>query len=137
MMLMLRQSVLLVTWILATPATALAAESVVPETDLFQVISSLVAVVVLIFLLAWGVKRVQSGSAGPGGAIQVVAALALGTRERVVLIQVGDEQILVGVGPGGMRTLHVLDHPLEAQPGVSGQSAFARRLRDMLGGNAQ
>jgi len=134
---MFRQSALLITSILATPVTALAAESVVPETDLFQVISSLVAVVVLIFLLAWGLKRVQSGKAGPGSVIHVVAALAMSTRERVVLIQVGDEQILVGVGPGGMRTLHVLDHPLEVQPGVNGQSAFARRLRDMLGGNAQ
>ena len=130
---MLRCALLLLTTVLANPA--LAADRVVPETGLVQVVSSLVGIVLLIFLLAWGLKRLQSGNTGSGNTIRIVAALAMGTRERGVLIQVGDEQLLVGVGPGGMRTLHVLEHPLDVDNGLHPPSAFARRLREVLGGS--
>lgn len=113
------------------PSAAGAAESAAPASGIAGVLASLVAVVVLILLLAWGLKRFQIG--GSGGAIRVIAAASLGARDRILLVQVGETQLLVGVGSGGMRTLHVLDQPLTVTPGPQGDAPFARRLREMMG----
>jgi flagellar biogenesis protein FliO len=48
-------------------------------------------------------------SGGGGNAqLEMLAQLPLGTRERAVLVRVGDSQVLIGVAPGNVRTLHVL-----------------------------
>ena len=60
----------------------------------------------------------------------------MGTRERVVLLQVGDKQLLVGVAPGSIKTLHVLETPLvDGNEVVAGGSGFAKQLGAMLGGS--
>lgn len=119
--------------LLSTPTLSMAADAGVPASGLAGVASGLIAVLVLIVVLAWGVKRLQLGG-GNAGAIRVIAATPLGARERILLVEVGDTQLLVGVGGGGMRTLHVLDQPLPTGPASQDQSPFARRLRDMVGG---
>jgi flagellar protein FliO/FliZ len=43
----------------------------------------------------------------------VLADLPLGQKERAVLIRVGTKQILLGVAPGRVSTLHVLSEPVE------------------------
>ncbi|MGB5211100.1 MAG: flagellar biosynthetic protein FliO [Gammaproteobacteria bacterium] len=119
--------------LLSTPTLSMAADAGVPASGLAGVASGLIAVLVLIVVLAWGVKRLQLGG-GNAGAIRVIAATPLGARERILLVEVGDTQLLVGVGSGGMRTLHVLDQPLPTDPASQHQSPFARRMRDMVGG---
>ncbi|MGB5623896.1 MAG: flagellar biosynthetic protein FliO [Gammaproteobacteria bacterium] len=114
---------------------ARAADAVSPTSGLAGVVSGLFAVLVLILFLAWGLKRFQIGAST--GAIRVIAAASLGARERILLVQVGDTQLLVGVGSGGMRTLHVLDEPLSIAAGPQSDSPFAQRLRDMVGGRSQ
>jgi flagellar protein FliO/FliZ len=54
----------------------------------------------------------------------------MGARERVVLIQAGETQLLLGVAPGRVQTLHVLDQPL--QMSSSSGSGFAEQLSQML-----
>ena len=64
-----------------------------------------------------------------------IAWLSLGTRERVVLLQVGDQQLVLGVAPGQIRTLHVLETPLPTQdekPTAVG--SFAARLQAAMKG---
>jgi flagellar protein FliO/FliZ len=39
--------------------------------------------------------------------IRIIDGLSIGTRERVVLLGVDDQKVLVGISPGGMRPLHV------------------------------
>jgi flagellar protein FliO/FliZ len=48
-----------------------------------------------------------------GDAIDVIADIPLGQKERAVLLKVGQTQILVGVAPGQVNTLHVLTEPLD------------------------
>ena len=48
-----------------------------------------------------------------GNAIDVLADVPLGQKERAVLLKVGATQILIGVAPGRVNTLHVLTEPLE------------------------
>ena len=50
---------------------------------------------------------------GAGGTaeLQILAQVALGARERAVLLRVGDQQLLIGVAPGSVRLLSVLTAP--------------------------
>lgn len=74
---------------------------------------ALVLVVGLILALGWLLKRMPGFNRGAGGnGLRVVASLPVGVRERVVVVDVNGTQLLLGVGSGGVRTLHVLDAPL-------------------------
>lgn len=68
----------------------------------------LIAVLALLGATAWASRRFRLGARLQGGAIEVVSGISLGARERVVVLRVGGEQVLVGISPSGMRTLHVL-----------------------------
>ena len=72
-----------------------------------EVTLALLLVVGLIIALAWAMRRMR----GLGGAgqdrIQLLSDRSLGPKERCVLVRVGDTEILVGVAPGSVRTLHV------------------------------
>ncbi|WP_425497795.1 flagellar biosynthetic protein FliO [Lysobacter arvi] len=79
---------------------------------------ALILVVSLILALGWLARRMPGFSrAGGGNALRVVGSLALGPRDRVVVVDVGGTQLLLGVGQNGMTTLHTLAEPLPvAQP---------------------
>jgi flagellar protein FliO/FliZ len=73
---------------------------------------ALLFVLALILALAWLAKRMP-GVAGAGNpALRIVGSLSLGPRERVVVVDVGGTQLLLGVGAGGTRALHTLAAPL-------------------------
>lgn len=86
----------------------------------------------LIFLLAWLVRRVQQ--AGPRGnrLIRTLASQPLGPRDRLVLVQVGEEQILLGLTPGRITPLHVLKEPVHLPDGEPATPEFAQRLLELL-----
>lgn len=92
----------------------------------------LLAVIAIIFGCAWIVRRMSGMSGGNTRAIKVVSVMPMGTRERIALIEVGGQQILIGVTPSAIRTLHVFDEPVvSAGEPVSGD--FARKLQGMIG----
>lgn len=131
--------------VMLVPGMAWAADSVVPGPAVGDVAISLAGIVVLILALAWGLRRLRMpGTASSGGGIKVVTALAVGARERIVLLQVGDQQLLVGMGPGHMQTLHVLGEPLPDSPasnngqrGADMYADFAGKLRAAMSGRAK
>lgn len=73
-----------------------------------RMVLSLGAVLALVAALAWVAKRLRAGGHLKSGLIEVVSGVSLGAREKVVLLRVGQEQVLVGVSPAGMRALHVM-----------------------------
>lgn len=79
---------------------------------LAQVTLSLLLVLAAVFAAAWVVRRLRGLGKFGNGALQVVTEIAVGTKERVVLIQVGNQQLLIGVAPGRVSTLHVLSEPV-------------------------
>ncbi len=83
-------------------------------------------------LLAWLVRRVQQ--AGPRGnrLIRTLASQPLGPRDRLVLVQVGEEQILLGLTPGRITPLHVLKEPVHLPDGEPATPEFAQRLLELL-----
>ncbi|WP_038054593.1 flagellar biosynthetic protein FliO [Thioalkalivibrio sp. ALJ1] len=84
---------------------------------LAQLIGGLVLVIGAIVVLGWVLRRTQGGLNRGSQAIEIVAARSVGTRERLVLVQVGNEQVLVGVAPSGIRTLHTMNEPVTAAVG--------------------
>ncbi len=92
----------------------------------------LLAVIAIIFGCAWIVRRMSGMTGGNTRAIKVVSVMPMGTRERISLIEVGGKQILIGVTPSAIRTLHVFDEPV-VSAGDPVPSDFARKLQGMIG----
>jgi flagellar protein FliO/FliZ len=110
---------------MAQPASPLSVGSVA------QLTLSLIAIVGLILAIGWVLKRFKLNA--PRGAVdaQILEQLSVGPRERVLLIRVGDAQVLLGVGASGIVALTPLSAPIALQ--ASGRApAFAERLRDMM-----
>ncbi|WP_300725984.1 flagellar biosynthetic protein FliO [Pseudomonas sp.] len=129
--------------LLAMPLSVLAAEPVattatVPVVSsvggqLTQLVLGLLLVLGLIFALAWLVRRVQHAGPRQGQVIELIGSRALGARDRLVLVQVGNEQILLGLTPGRITPLHVLKEPVQAPGGTQPATPeFAKRLMDIL-----
>ena len=78
-----------------------------------QVIFGLILVIVMI-LIAGLVYR-KTGRYGQNNIrdLGIVTGFSIGGKERIILIRAGNEQILVGVGPGVIQTIHVLETPLD------------------------
>jgi flagellar protein FliO/FliZ len=97
---------------------------------------ALVMVIGLILALAWLAKRMpglRGGSAS--SALRVVGSLALSPRERLVVVAVGNTQLVLGVGAGGTRTLHTLSEPLPVTE-TAGTPVFAQLLSQHFGKKA-
>jgi flagellar protein FliO/FliZ len=121
-------------------AQTAAGDTLPGSADLFslsylaQVFFSLALVIGLLVGALWVMRRVNGVGHAVGGQMRVVASLGLGQRERAVLVNVGDQQILLGVAPGRVATLHVFDEPvtaLEATP--AGQVNFADVWNSVMG----
>ena len=134
--------------VLSMPFSVLAAEPVASATaaaapavsvgvagQLTQLVFGLLLVLGLIFLLAWLLRRVQqAGAAGKGQVIELIGSRALGPRDRLMLVQVGNEQILLGLSPGTITALHVLKEPVQVPSGTEKATPeFAQRLMELLG----
>ena len=77
-----------------------------PSTGtLLQTIFALVLVLALLAALAWLAKRYGPKMAGGGGHLRMVGALNIGGRERIMVVEVGDQWIVVGASPGRINAL--------------------------------
>lgn len=69
-------------------------------------------------------KRLGAGTGSAAGLIKVRGATAVGPRERVVLVEVADKILVLGVSPGRITPLHTLDSAeLPGTPGSSDGAA--------------
>jgi len=91
---------------------------------LLQVVGSFVVVILLLVVVLIMLKRFNGVSASIGGDLRVISSVGVGQRERAVLLQVGEQQILLGVGPGNVRRLHVFDEPA-VMSAVSASPSFS------------
>jgi flagellar protein FliO/FliZ len=82
-------------------------------SGLGEVTLALVVVLAAVFAFAWVVRRMRGLGNRVGNAIDILADVPLGQKERAVLLKVGPTQILIGVAPGRVNTLHILAEPLE------------------------
>ncbi len=115
----------------ATPADP-ASGPAVPELAGFVV--SLFVVIAAILAFGWLYARIRPGHRGQSDAIRVVATRPLGPRERLLVVEVGGEQILVGVTQSQMQSLHTLSEPIRdaVAPAATSEAGFAGRLKALM-----
>ncbi len=94
---------------------------------MMQTMGGLLLILVVIFALGWLFRRFGKLPQGGKGMVTILGGISLGPRERAVVLQVGEIRILVGVAPGRVQTLHVLD----AEPERAGQGQ-REEFRDRL-----
>ncbi|MBU2097773.1 MAG: flagellar biosynthetic protein FliO [Gammaproteobacteria bacterium] len=87
-----------------------------------QTLLWLIVVVGLILLMAWLAKRLGGVHFQNAAGIKMLSVLSVGNKEKIALVQVGDQQLLIGIAPGRVSTLHVFDEPVS---GVAQQSVDA------------
>ncbi|MDO8813625.1 MAG: flagellar biosynthetic protein FliO [Gallionella sp.] len=80
----------------------------VSSGNIAQIIFSLLLVLAAIVLVAWLLKRMNVAQQGSVKLLKVLGAVPIGQRERIVLVEIKDTWLVVGVGPGQIRTLHSL-----------------------------
>jgi flagellar protein FliO/FliZ len=74
--------------------------------SVLQVIFSLLLVLAAVFVVGWILKRINLPQQGAGNALKVISGVAVGQRERIVLVEVNDTWLVVGVAPGQVNALH-------------------------------
>jgi len=104
--------------------------------DFAQVLMGLAFVVVAILAMAWLIKRTGFVNTRANGAIKVIGGITLTQRERILLVQVGEKQLLLGVAPGRITTLHELDEKIEVgSSSDEGGESFAKKLNGYMRGS--
>jgi flagellar protein FliO/FliZ len=96
-----------------------------------RVVVGLIVVIAAILLCGWLARRTGVAGRTQGGAMRIVDSLNLGPRQRIVLVEVEDSWVVVGVTAGQMNVLHTLPAGDTASPLTSGAS-FATRLGQAL-----
>ncbi len=92
----------------AVHAATFTPPSVLGPGSVFQVIFSLVLVLALVMLAAWLMKRTRLPRQGQGPQLKLISSLAVGQRERVVVVEFQGSWIVLGVAPGRVNALQTL-----------------------------
>ncbi len=138
---------LLVAWGLPARALpAVAAEEAAPPgaaLGLLQAAAGMLLVLGLIFLCAWLARRFGLQRRGASGLVKIVSSAPVGTRERVVVVEVAGTWLVLGVTASQVNTLHSLPvqpaagggYPSAEDPGRRMMALFSSKLREAAGAN--
>ena len=90
-----------------------------------QVTLSLMLVVAVLLVLAWAMRRLGRFQSQDAANLRVLGGLRLGARERILLVEAGGRRLLVGVSPGGLRTLLVFAEETGREVTAPAETAFS------------
>jgi flagellar protein FliO/FliZ len=108
---------------------------VVGAGSVLQVLLGLAIVLGMVFAAAWAIRRFNPNAATGGDVVRVIGGAAVGNRERVLVVEVADTWLVVGVAPGRVSQLHSLPRPPEsaaASATVAPGAGFAMWLRQTI-----
>ena len=118
----------------ADAAETVSTSSAVGAGSMLQFGLGLAIVLGLIVAAGWFMKRFSIGVAA-GGTVKVVAGASVGQRERVVVVEIGETWMVLGVAPGRVNALHTMPRGELAAvpaPAAAPQAAFAAWLKDKM-----
>ena len=124
--------------ILLLPIQLLANEEIektprpVDELDLVQVIAPLFMVIILIFVLAWMVKKMNRGIPAMGKDIEILASTPLSSQSRLCLIRVAGKDMLIGVTAGHISHLQTFDQPVVKKDTAPPPTDFSEQFKKLL-----
>lgn len=100
--------------------------------SLLQVLIALILVICIIFILSILAKKFNILPGTSSGLIKIIAGIPLSGKDRLLLIQVGDEQILVSASPGSINKIHELSSLVEPEAVSSTQDPKAGSFSKLL-----
>lgn len=83
--------------------------AVSPTGNILKMVMGLAVVLAVMALISWGVKRMLPNAAGQNSAVKVVGGVSVGSRERVVVLEVADRWLVVGVAQGQVSSIANLE----------------------------
>lgn len=122
----------------AVPQSSLKTDS--PMTGhLLQTTLGLLFVLGLLFALMWLLKKMGIGNQQRrGGFYKVLATSALGPREKIVLVEIGDTWLVLGMTSNSINTLHSMPAgSIELDDLQSPAANFAKLLERMKTGKVK
>ena len=117
--------------LLAANARAAEVETTgVSGSAIVQMLIGLALIIGILFVAAYLVRKLNGGPRfGQSGPLRIVGGLAIGARERIVVVEIGETWLVVGVVPGQIKTLHTLARG--ELPATAGEKPFTQWLRQM------
>lgn len=112
---------------------------IVSYQDVMQWMLALVIVLAMFGVLVWLLRKTGNFSLEHKGQLAVLSGLSLGVREKLVLVKVGEKQLLLGVTPGRIEKLLELEGDarlFQEQSGQGDNGTFAKKLQQVLQGKA-
>ncbi|CAK2545188.1 flagellar protein FliO/FliZ [Vibrio crassostreae] len=114
--------------LLIVPSIAFAATP--PSLDLATTFGSLIFVIAFILFIAWLLKRMQVPAMSNQQGLAIVRQIPVGTKERIAIVQAGDEQFLVGITTHSIQLISKLDKPLTQE--MLEKSTFSSQLSQLI-----
>jgi flagellar protein FliO/FliZ len=124
----------LAVWLPSDCVGAAGQGSTTVEGSMFQVMLGLGFVLALMLGLAWLLRRWGALPRGTAGVIRVIGGSMVGQRERVVLVEVADTWLVIGVAPGQVTALHSMpkgELDVDTARTASGGNHFSAWLQQM------
>ena len=118
----------------AQPAPAPAVQAA-PAGMIMQAVFGLVIVLGILAGAAWLLKRFNPVKSGLPGNVRIVGGVSVGTRERVVVVEVADQWIVVGVAPGSVNALSTMarqEVPVSDDTSSHGNRNFSSWLKHSM-----
>ncbi|MCK9284403.1 MAG: flagellar biosynthetic protein FliO [Rhodocyclaceae bacterium] len=120
--------------VLSASAHAEASASTATSSDisgsLLQLMLGFGVVLALLFAALWLLKRISAPQGFSARLLRVVGSTPVGPRERVVVVEIGERWLVLGVAPGRISSLH--DLPRQETPPATTDGDFASRIRRAL-----
>ena len=102
--------------------------------SLFQVLMVLVLVLGLMLAAAWLLKKFNATGTNVGSSIKIISGVAVGSRERIMVIEVADQWIVIGVTANNISALTSMPkQEIASSPEAQTISEnFANRLKQFI-----
>jgi flagellar protein FliO/FliZ len=119
---------------ICTPAFADDQPGSASSGGMFQVLVILILVLGLMLAAAWLLKKFNATGVNTGSTVKIISGIAVGNRERIMVIEVADQWIVVGVTASNINALATMPRQeIPAQTETPNLSAnFANRLKQFI-----
>ncbi len=110
---------------------------VVSTENMLQMVAGLLLVLIVIGAAVWLLKRFAIIPTTTSNVIKIIATTSVGQRERIVILEVGDTWLVLGVAPGQISTLHSMERismkPSDDMSNKSNHNQFSQYLNQYIG----
>lgn len=106
--------------------------SIISTEGMLKMVAGLLVVLMIIGAIAWILKRYAYHTTNTTGAIKIIASAGVGQRERIVLVEIENTRLVLGVAPGRINTLHCIGSTPTGLSGDTQSESNHRKFQKQL-----